>query len=120
MWHREGHYDAIAERLFNGLHHQRLLLEYDSERAGTFEPLRLVPRDKVVVLGLVSTKVSEVETPDQLKRRLEEASRYFPIERLAISPQCGFASDIAGNLLSEDDQWRKLEVLQEVAAQVWR
>ncbi len=119
MWHREGAYDAIAERLFNGLRHRRLLLEYDTERAGSFEPLRFVPRDEVVVLGLVSTKVPEVETADELKRRIEAASKYLPIEQLAVSPQCGFASDILGNLLSEEDQWRKLDVLQEVAADVW-
>jgi len=120
MWHREGSYDAIAERLFNTLNHHRFLLEYDTERAGGFEPLRFVPKDKVVVLGLVSTKVSRVETPDELKRRIEEASRYISIEQLALSPQCGFSSNILGNLLSEEDQWRKFDVIQEVAAQVWR
>jgi 5-methyltetrahydropteroyltriglutamate--homocysteine methyltransferase len=119
MWHREGTYDAIAERLFNGLAHQRLLLEYDSERAGGFEPLRFVPKGKVVVLGLVSTKIPRVETPDELKGRIETASRHLPLEQLAISPQCGFASSIVGNVLSEDDQWRKLEVIQEVATEVW-
>jgi 5-methyltetrahydropteroyltriglutamate--homocysteine methyltransferase len=120
MWHREGSYDAIAERLFNTLNHQRLLFEYDTERAGGFEPLRFVPRDKVIVLGLVSTKTPRVETADELKRRIEEATRYIPVEQLALSPQCGFASNILGNLLSEDDQWRKFEVIQEVAAQVWK
>ncbi|TMA12792.1 MAG: methionine synthase [Deltaproteobacteria bacterium] len=119
MWHREGSYDAIAERLFNTLSHHRLLLEYDTERAGGFEPLRFVPKDKVAVLGLVSSKVSRVETADELKRRIEEAGRYLPVEQLALSPQCGFASNILGNLLSEDDQWRKFDVIQEVAAQVW-
>lgn len=119
MWHREGSYDAIAEKLFNTLNHRRLLLEYDTDRAGGFEPLRFVPKDKIVVLGLVSTKVSRVETPDELKRRIEEASRYISIEQLALSPQCGFASNILGNLLSEEDQWRKFDVIQEVAAQVW-
>ena len=119
MWHREGSYDAIAERLFNTLSHHRLLLEYDTERAGGFEPLRFVPKDKVAVLGLVSSKVSRVETADELKRRIEEAGRYLSVEQLALSPQCGFASNILGNLLSEDDQWRKFDVIQEVAAQVW-
>lgn len=119
MWHREGDYDAIAERLFNGLTHQRLLLEYDSERAGSFEPLRFVPKGKMVVLGLVSTKIPRVETPDELKRRIDAAGRYLPLEQMAISPQCGFASSIVGNVLSEDDQWRKLEVIREVAAEVW-
>ena len=119
MWHREGFYDAIAERLFNGLVHQRLLLEYDSERAGSFEPLRFVPKGKVVVLGLVSTKVPRVETVDELKRKIEAASRFLPLDQLALGPQCGFASSILGNLLSEDDQWRKLEIVQKVAADVW-
>jgi 5-methyltetrahydropteroyltriglutamate--homocysteine methyltransferase len=119
MWHREGSYDAIAERLFNTLNHHRFLLEYDTERAGGFEPLRFVPKDKVVVLGLVSTKISRVETADELKRGIEEASRYISIEQLALSPQCGFASNILGNLLSEEDQWRKFDVIQKVAAEVW-
>jgi 5-methyltetrahydropteroyltriglutamate--homocysteine methyltransferase len=119
MWHREGTYDAIAERLFNELRHNRLLLEYDSPRAGNFEPLRFVPKGKVVVLGLVTTKVPEVEKIDDLKRRIEEASNYVPLEQLAISPQCGFASDVVGNLISEDDQKRKLEVVVETARQVW-
>ena len=119
MWHREGTYDAIAERLFAELIHNRFLLEYDTERAGTFEPLRFVPKGKVVVLGLVSTKVPEMETPDDLSRRIDEASRYVPLEQLAISPQCGFASDVVGNLISEDDQKRKLEVVVETARQVW-
>jgi len=120
MWHREGGYDAIAERLFNGLKHQRLLLEYDSERAGGFEPLRLVPGDKVVVLGLVSSKIARVENPGELRRRIEEASRYLSLDRLALSPQCGFASNILGNLLGEKDQWRKFDVIREVASEIWK
>ncbi|MEA3192004.1 MAG: 5-methyltetrahydropteroyltriglutamate--homocysteine methyltransferase [Betaproteobacteria bacterium] len=119
MWHREGHYDAIAERLFNALPHQRFLLEYDSPRAGSFEPLRHVPKGKVCVLGLVSTKVAELETPDALARRIDEAARYLPLEQLALSPQCGFASDVAGNRITEDDQRRKLEVVVETARLVW-
>jgi 5-methyltetrahydropteroyltriglutamate--homocysteine methyltransferase len=119
MWHREGTYDAIAEALFTELRHDRLLLEYDSPRAGTFEPLRFVPKGKMVVLGLVSTKVPEVEKLDDLKRRIDEASKFIPLEQLAISPQCGFASDAVGNLISEDDQKRKLEVVVETARQVW-
>ena len=119
-WHREGSYDAIAERLFNELPHQRFLLEYDSPRAGGFAPLRFVPKDKVVVLGLVSTKVPELESVDALARRVEEATKYVPLERLAISPQCGFGSDVVGNLISEDDQKRKLERVVEVARKVWR
>ena len=119
MWHREGSYDAIAERLFATLPHHRFLLEYDSPRAGSFEPLRFVPKGKVVVLGLVSTKVPQLETIDDLKRRIAEASKYLPIDQLAVSPQCGFASDVVGNLLSEDDQKRKLELVAETARQVW-
>ena len=120
MWHREGTYDAIAERLFNELPHQRFLLEYDSPRAGSFAPLRFVPKDKVVVLGLVSTKVPELETLDTLARRIDEAAKYVPLERLAISPQCGFGSDVVGNLVSEDDQRRKLERVVETARKIWR
>ncbi|MBI4489136.1 MAG: methionine synthase [Deltaproteobacteria bacterium] len=119
MWHREGSYDAIAERLLTELGHDRFLLEYDSPRAGTFEPLRFVPKGKVVVLGLVSTKVPEIEKIDDLKRRVDEASKYVPLEQLAISPQCGFASDVVGNLISEDDQKRKLEIVVETARQIW-
>jgi len=119
MWHREGSYDAIAEMLFTELRHDRLLLEYDSPRAGTFEPLRFVPKGKTVVLGLVSTKVPEIEKVDELKSRIDEASKFIPLEQLAISPQCGFASDVVGNLISEDDQKRKLEVVVETARQVW-
>jgi methionine synthase II (cobalamin-independent) len=119
MWHREGHYDAIAEKLFCGLRHQRLLLEYDTERAGTFEPLRFVPKGKIAVLGLITTKWSRVESVDELRRRIDDAARYLPLEQLAISPQCGFASSIRGNLLSEDDQFRKVEVMLETAAKVW-
>jgi 5-methyltetrahydropteroyltriglutamate--homocysteine methyltransferase len=119
MWHREGHYDPIAERLFNGLKHQRLLLEYDTERAGGFEPLRFVPKDKIAVLGLITTKVPRLETVDELRRRIDQASRYLPLEQLALSPQCGFASSLRGNLLSEDDQFRKLDVMLETAAKVW-
>ena len=119
MWHREGSYDAIAEKLFTELRHDRLLLEYDSPRAGTFEPLRFVPKGKMVVLGLVSTKVPEIEKVEDLKRRIDQATQYIPLEQLAISPQCGFASDVVGNLISEDDQKRKLEVVAETARQVW-
>jgi len=119
MWHREGTYDDIAEKLFNGLDHQRLLLEYDTERAGSFEALRFVPKGKIAVLGLITTKVGRVESLDELRRRIDEAARYLPIEQLAISPQCGFASSIGGNLLTEDEQFRKLEVMLETAAKVW-
>ncbi|MEA2904782.1 MAG: 5-methyltetrahydropteroyltriglutamate--homocysteine methyltransferase [Alphaproteobacteria bacterium] len=119
MWHREGSYDAIAERLFSELPHDRFLLEYDSPRAGSFEALRFVPKGKVVVLGLVSTKVPELEKVEDLKRRIDEAARHIALDQLAISPQCGFASDVVGNLLSADDQKRKLERVAETARQVW-
>jgi len=120
MWHREGTYDAIAEALFGGLNYDRLLLEYDTERAGGFEPLRFVPRGRIAVLGLITTKTGKVETPDVLRRRIEEASRFLPLEQLALSPQCGFASGIAGNLLTEEEQWRKLDVMIETARLVWQ
>jgi 5-methyltetrahydropteroyltriglutamate--homocysteine methyltransferase len=119
MWHREGAYDPIAEELFASLRFDRLLLEYDTERAGGFEPLRFVPKGVTAVLGLVTTKTGAVESPDFLLRRIEEASRFMDIGQLAISPQCGFASGLAGNDLSEDEQWRKLEVLLDVARRVW-
>jgi 5-methyltetrahydropteroyltriglutamate--homocysteine methyltransferase len=119
MWHREGSYDVIAERLFTELPHHRFLLEYDSPRAGSFAPLRFLPKGKVAVLGLVSTKVPEMETVDGLRRRIAEAAMYLPLEQLAISPQCGFASDVVGNLISADEQKRKLELVVETARQVW-
>jgi 5-methyltetrahydropteroyltriglutamate--homocysteine methyltransferase len=119
MWHREGTYDAIAERLFTEAPHQRFLLEYDSPRAGGFAPLKYVPKGKTVVLGLISSKVPELESVDALRRRIDEAAKYLPLEQLAISPQCGFGSDAVGNLISEDDQKRKLERMVEVARLVW-
>ena len=119
MWHREGAYDAIAERLFGELPHQRFLLEYDSPRAGSFAPLRFVPRGRTVVLGLVSSKVPELEPLDEIRRRVDEAARLVPLEQLALSPQCGFGSDAVGNLVSEDDQKRKLERVVEAARKIW-
>lgn len=118
-WHREGTYDSIAEQLFSGLDHDRYLLEYDSERAGDFRPLRFVPKGKVVVLGLVTTKVGRLESVDELCRRVDEAARYVPVEQLAISPQCGFASSIEGNTVTEADQWAKLDLVLEVAHKIW-
>jgi 5-methyltetrahydropteroyltriglutamate--homocysteine methyltransferase len=118
-WHTEGGYDAIAERVFGGLNVDRLLLEYDSERAGTFSPLRFVPADKTVVLGLVTTKSGSLESQDLLLRRIDEAAQYVPVERLALSPQCGFASTLAGNPLTVDEQKRKLELVVETARKVW-
>ena len=119
MWHREGHYDPIAEAVFGRLKFDRLLLEYDTERAGGFEPLRYVRPDTMVVLGLVTTKVGAVESADELKRRIEQASAHIDIEQLALSPQCGFASGISGNDLTQDEQWRKLDLIQQVASEVW-
>jgi len=119
MWHREGKYDAIAEAVFGGLKYDRLLLEYDTERAGGFEPLRFVPKGVVAVLGLITTKSGQVETVDALRRRIDDAARFLPLEQLALSPQCGFASGIAGNLLTEDEQWRKLDAMAETARKVW-
>ncbi len=119
MWHREGSYDAIAERLFNELPRARFLLEYDSPRAGSFAPLRFVPKGKIVVLGLVSTKVPRLETVEELERRIVQAAQYVPLENLALSPQCGFGSDVVGNLISEDDQKLKLERVVETARRVW-
>jgi 5-methyltetrahydropteroyltriglutamate--homocysteine methyltransferase len=119
QWHREGSYDTIAEKLFNTLKHQRILLEYDSERAGGFEPLRLLPKDKIVVLGLVSTKNSDMETVDSLKRRIDQASKFLPLEQLALSPQCGFGG-IDSKVLSEDEMWQKLDTIVETATAVWR
>ena len=124
MWHREGTYDGIAEDLFSTLRFDRLLLEYDTARAGGFEPLRFVPKGPlgkapIVVLGLVTTKTGEIETVDALLRRIEGASRFIDIGQLALSPQCGFASGMSGNDLSHDQQWRKLEVILETARRVW-
>ena len=119
QWYAEGGYDPIAEKLFTQLNVDAFLLEYESERAGTFEPLRFVPRDKTVVLGLVSSKVPDLESQQQLIRRIEEASRYVPLENLALSPQCGFASTMEGNLLTEDEQWRKLQLVADTARIVW-
>jgi 5-methyltetrahydropteroyltriglutamate--homocysteine methyltransferase len=118
-WLREGSYDAIAERLFNSLEHQRFLLEFDTTRAGSFAPLRFVPKNKVVVLGLITTKTGRIETVDELTRRIEEATHYIPIEQLALSPQCGFASELGGNLLSEEEQWHKLDIMLATAARIW-
>jgi 5-methyltetrahydropteroyltriglutamate--homocysteine methyltransferase len=118
-WLRQGGYDPIAERLFNALQVDRFLLEYDTERAGGFDPLRFVPPGRTVVLGLVTTKEGALEPPDLLLRRIDEAARYVPLEHLALSPQCGFASSAPGNLLSMDDQRRKLELVAETARKVW-
>jgi len=119
-WFAEGGYDPIAEKLFGRLKADRFLLEYDTERSGGFEPLRFVPKEAAVVLGLITTKDARLESEDDLLRRIEQAARYVPAERLALSPQCGFASAAAGNRLSRDDQKRKLELVVRVARKVWR
>jgi 5-methyltetrahydropteroyltriglutamate--homocysteine methyltransferase len=118
-WHTSGGYERIAEQVFGGLQVDRFLLEYDSERAGDFSPLRFMPADKLVVLGLITTKSPQLEKQEELLRRIDEASKYVPIERLALSPQCGFASTLVGNPLSWDDQRRKLELVVDSARKVW-
>jgi 5-methyltetrahydropteroyltriglutamate--homocysteine methyltransferase len=119
QWYAEGGYDAIAEKLFGQLNVDAFLLEYESERAGTFEPLRFVPRGKTVVLGLVSSKLPAMESKDHLAKRIDEASKYVPLEDLALSPQCGFASTMEGNLLTEEQQWQKLKLVVDTAHQMW-
>jgi 5-methyltetrahydropteroyltriglutamate--homocysteine methyltransferase len=118
-WYAEGGYDAIAEKLFGSISADCFLLEYDDARSGTFEPLRFVPRNKTVVLGLISSKLPELESVDVLARRVDEAARYVPLADLALSPQCGFASVMEGNLLTEEQQWAKLGLVVETARRVW-
>jgi 5-methyltetrahydropteroyltriglutamate--homocysteine methyltransferase len=118
-WYAEGGYEAIAEQLFGAMEVDRFLLEYDDERSGTFEALRFMPPGKEVVLGLVSSKRPELESVDDLARRIEEAAAYVPLDDLALSPQCGFASTMEGNLLTEDEQWAKLRRVVETARRVW-
>ena len=118
-WMAQGGYDPVAEILFNDLKVDAFFLEYDSPRAGDFSPLRFMAEDKIVVLGLITSKMAELEDKDALKRRIDEASHYVPLEHLAISPQCGFASVAGGNALSEDEQMRKLALVVEVAQEVW-
>jgi 5-methyltetrahydropteroyltriglutamate--homocysteine methyltransferase len=119
-WIASGGYEPVAEVLFSGVQIDGFFLEYDTERAGGFEPLRFVRRpDLRIVLGLVTSKFGTLEEPDDLKRRIEEAARFVPLEQLCLSPQCGFASTEEGNLLTEDEQWAKLQRVVEVAEQVW-
>jgi 5-methyltetrahydropteroyltriglutamate--homocysteine methyltransferase len=118
-WVASGGYEPVAEVLFNEIEADRFLLEFDDERSGGFEPLRFVPKGRIIVLGLVSTKTASMETADQLKRRIDEAARYVPIEQLALSPQCGFASSVAGNIITEEAQWAKLGLIARVAEDVW-
>ena len=119
-WAAEGGYDFVAEALLNELEVDGFFMEWDDERSGGFEPLRFLPKgEKCVVLGLVTTKRGELESKDELKRRIEQAARFAPLEQLCLSPQCGFSSTVEGNRLSEDDQWRKLRLIVEVAEEVW-
>jgi 5-methyltetrahydropteroyltriglutamate--homocysteine methyltransferase len=118
-WYAQGGYDAIAEKLFTGLHVDRFLLEFDDERSGTFEPLRFIPKGKMVVLGLVSSKHAEMENQADLTKRIEAASKIVPLENLAVSPQCGFASVMEGNPVNEATQWAKLKLVADTAKQVW-
>ena len=118
-WLAQGGYEPVAQAVFQETEVDGYFLEYDTERAGSFEPLRLVPRGKKIVLGLVSTKTPVLENKDDLKRRIAEAGKYAPIENLCLSPQCGFASTHHGNLLTEEEQWRKLELVVQVAREVW-
>jgi 5-methyltetrahydropteroyltriglutamate--homocysteine methyltransferase len=114
-----GGYEPVAELLFNTVKVHGYFMEYDSERAGSFEPLRFVPKGKMVVLGLVTSKSGRLESKDDIKRRIDEAARYVPLEQLALSPQCGFASSEEGNILEEDEQWAKLKMIVELAEEVW-
>jgi 5-methyltetrahydropteroyltriglutamate--homocysteine methyltransferase len=117
-WVAEGGYEPVAEAMFSaGV--DAFFMEFDTERAGGFEPLRFVPRGKKVVLGLVSSKTPKLETKDELKRRIDQAAKYVPLENLCLSPQCGFSSTHHGNQLTADEQWRKLERVVEVAREVW-
>jgi 5-methyltetrahydropteroyltriglutamate--homocysteine methyltransferase len=119
-WISSGGYEPVAEQLLDVVQYDGYFLEYDSDRAGGFEPLRFLPRgDKTVVLGLVTTKTGQLENPDDIKRRIDEATAYAPLEQLALSPQCGFASTEEGNTLSDDEQWAKIRSVAEIAADVW-
>jgi methionine synthase II (cobalamin-independent) len=118
-WAAEGGYDFVAEALFGDLNVDGFFLEYDDARSGGFEPLRFVPKDKLVVLGLVTTKRPELESKDELKRRIEEASKYIAIEQLCLSGQCGFSSTVEGNALTYEQEVAKLTLIVETAAEVW-
>jgi 5-methyltetrahydropteroyltriglutamate--homocysteine methyltransferase len=114
-----GGYEPVADILFNKINVRAYFMEYDTERAGGFEPLRFVPQGKVVVLGLVTSKSGTLESKDALKRRIDDAAKYVPLDRLCLSPQCGFASAEEGNILAEDEQWAKLRMIVELADEVW-
>jgi 5-methyltetrahydropteroyltriglutamate--homocysteine methyltransferase len=118
-WVAEGGYDFVAEALFNELEVDGFFMEWDDERSGGFEPLRFLPKGKVVVLGLVTTKRGDLEDKDALKRRIEEASKYANIDQLCLSPQCGFSSTVEGNALTIDQELAKLRLVVETAEEVW-
>ena len=118
-WMAQGGYEPVADILFNQMGVDAYFMEYDTERAGGFEPLRLLPKGKLVVLGVMTSKTGALESKDQLKRRLDEAAKFVALDQLCLSPQCGFASTEEGNLLAEDEQWAKLGRCVEVAREVW-
>lgn len=118
-WFAEGGYEPVAEILFNSIHVDAYFLEYDDERSGDFAPLRFVPKNKMVVLGLISSKLPAIEKIDDVRKRIDEAGKYMPVENMCLSPQCGFSSTSHGNKLTMDDQWRKLELVVHTAIKVW-
>jgi 5-methyltetrahydropteroyltriglutamate--homocysteine methyltransferase len=119
-WISSGGYEPVAQTLLAGTNYDGYFLEYDSERAGGFEPLRYLPKgEKMVVVGVITSKSGELENKEHIKRRLMEASKYAPLDQLAVSPQCGFASTEEGNLLTEEEQWAKLKLAVDVANEVW-
>jgi 5-methyltetrahydropteroyltriglutamate--homocysteine methyltransferase len=118
-WMAQGGYERVADILFNGMNVDAYFMEYDSERAGGFEPLRFLPKTKTAVLGVMTSKTGALESKDQLRRRIDEAAKFAPLDQLCLSPQCGFASTEEGNLLAEEEQWAKLSRCVEVAREVW-
>jgi 5-methyltetrahydropteroyltriglutamate--homocysteine methyltransferase len=114
-----GGYEAVQEILFNKINVHGFFMEYDDARAGSFDPLRLLPKDKIVVLGLVTSKSGKLESKDDIRRRIDEAARFAPLDQLCLSPQCGFASTEEGNVLAEDEQWAKLRMIVELAGEIW-
>jgi 5-methyltetrahydropteroyltriglutamate--homocysteine methyltransferase len=118
-WVAEGGYEPVAEILFSEMHIDAFFLEYDDERSGDFSPLRYMPEDKIAVLGLVTTKVPDLESSDTLKRRVDEAAQFIPLENIALSPQCGFSSTVHGNKITEDQQWAKLDLVVNTAREIW-
>ncbi|EJU29851.1 5-methyltetrahydropteroyltriglutamate--homocysteine S-methyltransferase [Selenomonas sp. CM52] len=118
-WFSSGGYEPVAEILFGGCHVDGFFLEYDSDRAGGFEPLKHI-KDQRVVLGLVTSKTADLENKDDIKKRIEEAAKFVPLDQLCLSPQCGFSSTEEGNILTEDDQWKKLRLIREIAEEVWQ